>query len=115
MQDKNWGRTRTHENIQAAFEEYLQAVSSTESKKKVVDNFLETLYSVSAWFDTQAAVQVYSSSLLFVYEGDSTSDTPPNVKMIDFSHVFYEEKKDSNYIHGLDYIIHQFKAIGSKL
>ncbi|KAE9556546.1 hypothetical protein FO519_000240 [Halicephalobus sp. NKZ332] len=113
VQDKNWGRTRTHNNIGAAFEEYLQA-TSTESKKKIVESFLKDLSLISAWFESQEAVQVYSSSLLFVYEGDSSSETLPIVKMIDFSHVFYEEKKDSNYIHGLNYITNQFKNIGSK-
>ncbi|KAE9556548.1 hypothetical protein FO519_000242 [Halicephalobus sp. NKZ332] len=113
VRSRRWGYALTPSDIEAAFEEYLQA-TPTESKKKIVEGFLRNLSSISAWFEFQEAVQFYSSSLLFVYEGDPSSETPPIVKMIDFSHVFYEEKKDSNYIHGLNYITNQFKNIGSK-
>uniref|UniRef100_A0AC34QUI1 Kinase n=1 Tax=Panagrolaimus sp. JU765 TaxID=591449 RepID=A0AC34QUI1_9BILA len=113
IQDKNWGRTRTHENIQEAFEEYLQAAPTEHIRKQIISGFIRQLASITQWFDEQKCIQIYSSSLLFVYEGDSTSQTSPNVKMIDFSHVFYDEKADDNYIHGLNYIVNQFTILGS--
>src|SRR5262245_55574837 len=40
------------------------------------------------WLATQKAYRFFSSSLLFVYEGDSQEDFKADVRMIDFAHVF---------------------------
>jgi len=114
VKDKNWGRTRTHETITAAFEEYLSAMHTKAQKLNVVSAFLHQLNAIKAWFESQRDIQLYSSSLLFVYEGHN-NETPAIVKMIDFSHVFYEQFVDENYMHGLNYIINKFVHIEHRL
>jgi 1D-myo-inositol-tetrakisphosphate 5-kinase/inositol-polyphosphate multikinase len=111
VRDKNWGRTRTPENIQAAFNDYFQAMPNKKLKAEAIKTFRRELAKICHWFDTQQELQLYSSSLLFVYEGDPHFHLPPKMKMIDFSHVFFEKKHDKNYIHGLKFIDNVFHNI----
>jgi 1D-myo-inositol-tetrakisphosphate 5-kinase/inositol-polyphosphate multikinase len=111
VQDKNWGRTRTPENIQAAFNDYFQAIPTPKLKSDAIKIFRKELSKISEWFDSQQEIQMYSSSLLFVYEGDPHAQTHAKMKMIDFSHVFYEKQLDENYIHGLKFIDNVFHCI----
>ena len=111
VQDKNWGRTRTPENIHAAFEDYLQAIPNRKAKLEALKTFRHEISKILAWFHNQQQIQLYSSSLLFVYEGDPHVHMPAKDKMIDFSHVFYENKLDDNYVHGLMFIDSVFQKI----
>uniref|UniRef100_A0A7E4ZZQ7 Kinase n=1 Tax=Panagrellus redivivus TaxID=6233 RepID=A0A7E4ZZQ7_PANRE len=113
--DKNWGRTRSPGNIKNAFLEYLEAIPRNPKAWPIVlRTFVHELTLMSNWFATQNSIQLYSSSLLFVYEGDATRPPAATVKMIDFSHVFYDTKRDDNYIHGLSYIKKMFSRIESE-
>ncbi|KAL7071821.1 hypothetical protein ACQ4LE_008742 [Meloidogyne hapla] len=111
--DRVWGRERTLENLQQAFEEYLIQARPIEALN-ILDKFIERLKAIQKWFLHQKIFHFYASSLLFVYEGHSQLPSAVDVRMIDFSHVFSVESKpqlDENYIHGLLKIIEIFQKI----
>uniref|UniRef100_A0A914KJK0 Kinase n=2 Tax=Meloidogyne incognita group TaxID=654580 RepID=A0A914KJK0_MELIC len=111
--DRVWGRERTLENLQQAFEEYLIQARPVQASN-ILDRFIERLKSIQDWFLHQKMLHFYASSLLFVYEGHSQLPSIVDVRMIDFSHVFSMENKpklDENYIHGLLKIIEIFQKI----
>uniref|UniRef100_A0A914KMH8 Kinase n=1 Tax=Meloidogyne incognita TaxID=6306 RepID=A0A914KMH8_MELIC len=111
--DRVWGRERTLENLQQAFEEYLIQARPVQAPD-ILDRFIERLKSIQDWFLHQKMLHFYASSLLFVYEGHSQLPSIVDVRMIDFSHVFSVESKsqlDENYIHGLLKIIEIFQKI----
>jgi hypothetical protein len=71
---------------------------------------------IADWFEKQKQVSVYSSSLLFVYDGASSS-TDINLKIIDFAHVFHEKALDERYLVGirnLKTILEQFAEEAKK-
>ncbi|KAF7639886.1 Kinase [Meloidogyne graminicola] len=111
--DRIWGRERTLENLQQAFEEYLiQALPTTTLN--TLDKFIERLKLIQKWFLNQKILHFYASSLLLVYEGHSQLPPVIDIRMIDFSHVFSVEKEpklDENYIYGLIKIIEMFEKI----
>lgn len=71
--DKNYGRTLTINTVQKAFEEYffLKSAGITEDMAyKVIKRFLADLRALQQVLEAEES-RMYSSSLLFVYEGDS--------------------------------------------
>ena len=58
------------------------------------------------FFNVQKRVKLYSSSILFLYEGDTNDDAEPfvDVKMIDFANVYDidDGELDVGYILGLN-------------
>jgi len=72
-------------------------------RKRVVCNFLHQLNVIRKWFEDNKSLRFYSSSLLFVYEGDICvdNDDVTNLRMIDFCHVRRENGGDPGYLYGL--------------
>jgi hypothetical protein len=73
-------------------------------QKHIVEAFLKQLRVISEWMDNQSDFRFYSSSLLFLYEGEHNGGDPKAiVKMIDFAHVhpITDGGKDEGYIIGL--------------
>ncbi|KAI1715436.1 inositol polyphosphate kinase domain-containing protein [Ditylenchus destructor] len=101
--DRVWGRQLKENEIQGAFEEYLQMRESNDDKIKIIDQFMIHLEKLCRWFETQEIAHFYASSLLLVYEGHSKLKPNVDLRMIDFSHVFMVESgKDQNYLYGLN-------------
>jgi hypothetical protein len=79
---------------------------------RLTTEFLQRLQLVKNYFCSQTSLQFYASSLLFIYEGDTTKKPSANIKMIDFSHVFRESGiRDENYLTGIVYICDIFKKL----
>ena len=91
-------------------------------RRDVISEVLGHLYKVRDWFMEQKQWSFYASSLLIVYEGDTSvshsngidekSHTSPadvgsrssdlvDVRMIDFAHAFPIDHHDDNYLFGL--------------
>eukprot|EP01128_Nolandella_sp_AFSM9_P004056 TRINITY_DN177_c2_g1_i1.p1 TRINITY_DN177_c2_g1~~TRINITY_DN177_c2_g1_i1.p1 ORF type:complete len:1077 (+),score=299.71 TRINITY_DN177_c2_g1_i1:1082-4312(+) len=77
----------------------------------VISPLLERLVTLQSWVSTQNAFRFYSSSLLFVYEGDPDEEMKWNLKMIDFAHVFEIKDGgiDEGYALGLSHLIRLFR------
>lgn len=73
-----------------------------QKSNTVARKFVSELTHLKNWFLTQKSFQFYSSSLYLSYCSHSEQIS---VKMIDFAHVFYEEKIDLNYLFGLSRLI----------
>jgi len=83
-------------------------IGNSESiRRRVVCNFLHQLNVIRKWFEDNQSLRFYSSSLLFVYEGDVSVDNNDvtNLRMIDFCHVQRESGGDPGYLHGLQNVI----------
>ncbi len=72
-------------------------------RNRVIIEMRRQLKKLSAWFKDNESLHFYSSSILFVYEGDEYSDSfdVSKLRMIDFAHVVREEGRDSGYLDGL--------------
>ena len=101
-------------------------------RKDVAQAFVNSLLPIKQWFESQAELCFYASSLLLVYEAYNTEDQQTNsvnraaskencqesdiaplvdVRMIDFAHVFPTTKRDDNYLIGLNKLISDMKLL----
>jgi hypothetical protein len=69
-----------------AFAEFLNG--RPKDSDRLAAEFLRRLHVVKDYFYSQSSLQFYASSLLFVYDGDTTKKPMVDLRMIDFSHVF---------------------------
>lgn len=75
------------------------------------EGIINQLIELKCWFKTQNYYQFYSSSVLLIYEGNSTScgcvgNLNPSVKLVDFAHVLSDQGSfDKNFYQGLDSLI----------
>mmetsp|Transcript_6516 Transcript_6516/g.9858 ORF Transcript_6516/g.9858 Transcript_6516/m.9858 type:complete len:479 (-) Transcript_6516:74-1510(-) len=79
-----------------------------EIRTRPICNLLRDLRCLKNWFEDNKSLAFYSSSILMVYEGDTSVGSNrdvANVKMIDFGHVRRESGGDEGYLHGLRTII----------
>lgn len=70
--DKMYGRTFSAKNIAQGFEEYFQLEKGVKPKgtiRKVIRRFIEDLRAIESVIEKEES-RMYSTSLLFVYEGD---------------------------------------------
>uniref|UniRef100_A0A6B2LEB9 Kinase n=1 Tax=Arcella intermedia TaxID=1963864 RepID=A0A6B2LEB9_9EUKA len=76
-------------------------------RKDVVLYFIERLTLLLSWMNTQNYYRFYSSSLLFVYEGQTEQLFKADVRMIDFAHVheIRDGGIDEGYVKGLKKLI----------
>uniref|UniRef100_T1GV62 Kinase n=1 Tax=Megaselia scalaris TaxID=36166 RepID=T1GV62_MEGSC len=99
---------------------YFLNIQNDESNKVHVLLILKQLYKIQKWCHKQKYFELYSSSILIVYDASILNNTlnKPNsdwvrVKMIDFAHVFPIENKsrcDSNYIFGINKLVQMFES-----
>ncbi|KAK6031581.1 hypothetical protein OSTOST_02269 [Ostertagia ostertagi] len=109
VKDKEWGKSYDEYSI---LDGLLEFFSGRGMDSGLISEALSKLDRVRQWFAKQTSFHFYASSLLFVYENDSTK--PPNVQlvMIDFSHVFPSNNQlDTNYIAGLNELHSKVKSI----
>mgnify|MGYP003341345787 CR=1 FL=1 len=77
-----------------------------EANFNVIDEIIDKLDRLTDFFLTKnQSFSFYSSSLLISYGPLGTK-----VKMIDFSHVYYDNGGNENYLHGLRFRIHSLGA-----
>jgi len=92
-----------------------------EIRLDVLSYVIERLEVLHKWMSKQNVWRMYSSSLLFVYEGDKSFQSPhvkADLRMIDFAHVFeIKEKagKDTGYLMGLTKLIQTLKNFHSRV
>jgi len=108
--DKAWGKKLTDTTILDALKQYFS--DGQKIRTEVVNKFLNKLAEIKAWFDKQSLLRIYSSSLLFVYDG-SGKNPDVTIKMIDFAHVFdiKDHGKDESYLIGLNNLIACLKKL----
>lgn len=73
--DKHYGRSLTSETVRQGFEHFFrisQGDGPTKRVKRVIRRFVEDLEGLQRALEKEES-RMYSSSLLFVYEGDSTA------------------------------------------
>lgn len=94
---KAWGKRLTDDTFRAGLHAYFNAAIDENVALQpnnricaVLRRFVARLDQIAALMQAQTQFRFYSSSLLFVYEGDknSTDDDPVSLTMIDMAHVF---------------------------
>jgi len=98
---KSDGKKVTVDGFQVALSEFFH--NGTTIRKNLIPLFLEKLTKVVEWAETQGDVRVYSSSVLFIYDGEIQEEERVELKLIDFAHVhkIQDEGKDEGYIFGI--------------
>jgi len=100
--DKNIGLNLTNEKIPEAFSSFFD--NGIENRRKeFLPLFVHKLREILSWFQGQSLFRFYSSSLLFIYEGDPNLEPRVELKFIDFAHVFDIEDggRDERVLFGL--------------
>jgi hypothetical protein len=100
---KSWGKRLTDDTFRAGLHAYFNvaiddnvALQPNTRICAVLRRFVARLDQIAALMRSQTQFRFYSSSLLFVYEGDNnknnstdeTADDPVSLSMIDMAHVF---------------------------
>lgn len=76
----------------------------------IIPVILQKLEIFLHWFRTQTSLRLFATSLLIVYDGDSTHKSMPlesvDVRLVDFAHTYEavaeEAETDSNTLFGLE-------------
>jgi len=88
-----------------------------EIRVDVMNYFIGQLEVLYKWMSTQNIWRFYSSSLLFVYEGDVSAPSKADLSMIDFAHVYDIKDKegvDLGYTAGLRKLLEILKNFVQK-
>jgi len=106
------GKDVTAENFGSALSEYFH--NGKELRKNLIPRFLEKIYKIKEWAESQSDLRIYSSSILFVYDADEENDNVI-IRMIDFAHVhkITDQGKDDGYIFGINNLIQHLEGIAS--
>jgi len=84
-------------------------------RREVIQKFIDHLQTLRQTMEQDEAYRIYSSSLLFMYEGSIEEPANVQVKMIDFEHTFlYTDKTkdlDDGYQFGLNSLIYLLETI----
>jgi len=107
------GKDVTTENFRAALSEYFH--NGKELRKELIPKFLEKIYKIKEWIESQSELRLYSSSILFVYDGEGDNDNVV-IRIIDFAHVFKiaDQGKDEGYIFGVNNLISHLEGIAAQ-
>jgi hypothetical protein len=104
VKKKDYGKSLKDKDIPDALK--LIFSNGKELRKDVINYFLGQLRLLLEWFEEQSLLRFFSSSLLFVYEGEA-KEVKATLKMIDFAHVseIKDGGHDDGYIFGLKNLI----------
>jgi len=95
--NREYCRSFSLENHHQVFDMFLP-VSGSDARIKVIEEIVERLGRLIAWFEKQNFIQFYASSLLIVYCAKTLRS---DMRMIDFSHTYYTpDSSDENYLIG---------------
>jgi inositol-hexakisphosphate kinase len=127
--DRFWGRQLTMSTIASAMLPFL--FNGKEIRYELIPLFLSKLQSLLKLLRRNKPWTFFSSSLLFIYDGDSLSDPKVDIKMIDFAHAFpnssytsgkkispmratskWRAHEDDGYLIGLNNLISYWKQYG---
>jgi len=108
--DKDWGKNVTDSNFKDSLATFFH--NGKDTRYELIAKYVEKLKPIQEWINSQLKVRIYSSSLLFIYDGDP-SNNDIELKMIDFAHV-HEVKdngKDEGYILGMKNLLESLAQI----
>lgn len=114
---REWGRSIRQEEMQAALQRFF-TMDNIHVNLAVCALFERSLVKLIEFQENQHEFKVISSSLLFLYESDTSELPKICLKMIDFAHVQYfdaEEQRnkrvDEEYLFGLRVLLRLVKDI----
>jgi len=109
--DKPWGKKVKDSTMGEALSTFFH--NGEKIRSDVVAQFITRLKQIKVWMDHQKDLRFYSSSLLFLYEGDENSPLKTDIRMIDFAHVhaIKDGGRDEGYILGLNNTIKFFEKL----
>jgi len=113
VKDKPWG-TAVKNNTESMLEALKIYFNNGERiQYGAITAMLPFLMKLKAWFETQTIFRFVGSSILFLYDGKSLNNPKVNVRMVDFAHSdeLKGERKDEDYLFGLNTLIELFKVI----
>lgn len=112
--EKGYGRSiETADQLEDAFRTFFSAGITPKDdgepdervRRRAISNLLVQLRPLRRWFEENMSFRFYASSILIVYEGDTTKQSGnrdiTSVRMIDFGRVRREAGLDTGYIAGL--------------
>jgi len=107
---KDWGKNITAENFVENLKVFFH--NGKEVRGSLIPLFVEKLKKVQDWINSQRSLRIYSSSLLFIYDGEEGNDDV-ELKMIDFAHVheITDGGQDDGYITGMKNLIEVIQAV----
>merc|ERR1712110_840816 len=82
---KPWGKKLTDATIGKGLREFF---NSHEMCTRVAPAVIHTLSQIRSVMENQHKCRLYSSSVLSAYDADIENTTSPQIRMIDFAHVF---------------------------
>jgi len=99
------------DKFQSALAEYFH--NGKNLRKELIPHFLDRLNNVVSWAESQGDVRIYSSSVLFIYDGEEDEDIRVGLKLIDFAHVhkITDGGKDEGYIYGIKNLVQYLQNI----
>lgn len=114
-QDKYHGRSLTPKTISEALRQYFELNSGnplvSSRSRDIIFGFVERIQKLQQVVTNQKGMRFYSSSLLLMYDGDPSNDSPNiDIRMIDFAHTTFSsknspltenERPDEGYLFGL--------------
>jgi len=114
--DRLFGRGLTPENVEDPVAAFL--FDGERVRTELIPSILQGLHRIiSTLKDPSFPFRFYTSSLLFIYEGDQSTQTIPHVdlKIIDFAHAIPKSDKDGEdddgFLFGLQNLVVLFKNI----
>lgn len=80
-----------------------------QSHRHLIAPILDKLHVFDHWFSTQTSLKLFATSLLIVYEGDTSQPIPPDelldIRLVDFAHTYERDPdtavQDENALFGL--------------
>jgi Inositol polyphosphate kinase len=107
-QTKSWGRQITKDTLPSSMRCFFHDGASLHAD--VVKESLCKLHTLREWMSAQRRLRFFSSSLLFVYDGEHPQEV--RLRMIDFAHVFKIKDNgcDEGYLTGLNNLINILTA-----
>jgi len=107
VRDKDFGKKVKEETFLDALRLFFSNGETT--RKQAVLDALRVLRRIKEYISNQKDLRFYSSSLLFIYEGDDIegNHSGMDIRMIDFAHVhpIHDGGRDEGYIFGLTHLL----------
>jgi len=108
---KSWGKKVTPETMLESLSQFFN--NGSRLRTELIPLYLEKIRDVQQWINDQTQLRFYSSSLLFIYDGEESDDPKIELKMIDFAHVhpIQDGGKDDGYIFGIQNLIDHLEKL----